>query len=882
MAWALFLNAIILQLLNLLFHYLTYHTPQVENQAAAIEGTHEGKNSYNLITTKIKTLTYFACLQYFRFIAITMRTAILLLLLTVFYCQVIAQDKRTIRITVLNEQKNTLPGSTVYLLGADSVAIRSAAAGLSGVFEFTDVNAGKYLIKASQAGYNNGYSALIDMEKNVSFSTIITLTAKNNQLNEVTVVSKKPAIQFLADKTVINPEATISNAGATVMDVLEKSPGITVNKDGSIIMKGKPSVTVLIDGKLTQLSGADLQAYLSGIPASQIDVVELIENPGAKYDASGNAGIINIKMKANKVKGFNGSLNLSAGKGVYNKTGNSLNLNYRNGKLNWFLNYGQRASNEFQEIWTLRRYVNRNNQDSALLEQPNFGKNLQVGQNIKTGFDLFLNKKTTLGLVFTGGIFNRRAKSYSDIKWMDPNYKLDSTISTSGENNRKFNRGGVNINGKFKLNESSELAADLDYVSFNINGDQQYQTQLIAPGSDVLFTKGNIPSRLKIFTAKFDYTKRYKKLVLETGLKTAYNKTDNLAEYYLQTNSNGWQPDLSRSNHFLYNESISAAYASVDADKGKWHWQAGLRYEYTFYKARQLGNALVKDSAFTNNYGSLFPTAFASYQVDSNNSITFRAGRRIDRPPFQQLNPFLTILNKYTFEGGNPFIRPQYTWNIAVAHTYKQMLTTEFSYSYLKDYFSQIFIIDSNSSNVNKNIIIYTRGNVGSFQNFGITETFQYPLAKWWNITAVAVYNYKIIKGVVWAPLEARISQLNMSINNQFQFKKGWSFELSGYYQTRSQIDLQEWLEPQGEMNIGVAKQILQKKGTLRLSIRDLTYFQNYSGYSTFQNSVEPFTIKWDSRVVRMSFSWRFGKTMKAVSRSEGGAADEINRVGGN
>lgn len=809
-----------------------------------------------------------------------MRTAILSLLLTTVYLHAIAQDKRTIQVTVLNEQKAALPGATVYLLGADSVTIRSAAAAVSGVFEFTDIKAGKYLIKASQAGYNIAYSTLIDMEKNISFSITLALTAKSTQLNAVTVVSKKPAIQFLADKTVINPEATISNAGATVMEVLEKSPGITVNKDGSIIMKGKPSVTVLIDGKPTQLSGADLQAYLSGIPASQIDVVELIENPGAKYDASGNAGIINIKMKANKVKGFNGSLNLSAGKGVYNKTGNSLNLNYRNGKLNWFLNYGQRASNEFMDMWTLRRYRNSNGKDSVLLEQPNFGKNLQLGQNIKAGFDFFVNKKTTLGFVFTGGTFNRRAKNYSDIRWMDPNYNLDSTINTEGENNRKFKRGGVNVNGKFKLSENSELAADLDYVSFNINGDQHFQTQLLAPGADVFATKGNIPSRLKIFTAKLDYSKRYKKWLLESGVKTAYNKTNNLAEYYLQTNGSGWQPDLSRSNHFLYNESISAAYASADAEKGKWHLQAGLRYEYTFYKAEQLGNAVVKAASFTNNYGSLFPTAFASFQADSNNSITFRTGRRIDRPPFQQLNPFVTILNKYTFESGNPFIRPQYTWNVAVAHSYKQMLTTEFSYSYLKDYFSQIFIIDSSSSNVNKNIIIYTRGNVGSFQNFGITETFQYPLAKWWNMTAVAVYNHKIIKGVVWTPLKASISQLNVSINNQFQFKKGWSFELSGYYQTRSQIDLQEWLQPQGEMNIGVAKQILQKKGTVKLSVRDLTYFQNYSGYSTFQNSVEPFTIKWDSRVVRLSFSWRFGKTMKAVNRSEGGARDEIDRVG--
>jgi iron complex outermembrane recepter protein len=811
-----------------------------------------------------------------------MRIAILSFILILFYSQAFAQDKPTISITVLNDQKKALSGSTIYLMGLDSVAIRSVFANALGVCDLTNIKAGKYLVKASQTGYYDGYSVQLDLEKNASFNIIITLKAKSSLLNNVTIVSKKPAIQFLADKTVINPDATISNAGATVMDVLEKSPGITVNKDGSIIMKGKPSVTVLIDGKLTQLSGADLQAFLSGIPSSQIDVVELIDNPGAKYDASGNAGIINIKMKANKVKGFNGSLNLSVGQGVYSKTNNSLNLNYRNGKMNWFLNYGQRASHEFMDIWSLRRYVNSNNQDSALLEQPNVGKNLQFGHNIKTGFDFFLTKKTTLGLVFTGSIFNRRAKNSSDIKWMDANYNIDSTINTSGENNRKFKRGGINMNGKFKLDESSELAADLDFVSFNINGDQQFQTQLLALGSDIFANKGNIPSRLKIFTAKFDYTKRYKKFVLETGLKTAYNKTDNLAEYYLKTNSNNWQPDLSRSNNFLYNESISAAYASVDAKKGRWQLQAGLRYEYTFYKARQLGNALVKDSAFTNNYGSLFPTAFISYQLDSNNSITFRTGRRIDRPPFQQLNPFLTILNKYTFEGGNPFIRPQYTWNVAVAHTYKQLLTTEFSYSYLKDYFSQLFIIDSNSSNVNKNIIIYTRGNVGSFQNFGITETFQYPLTKWWNITAVAVYNYKIIKGVIWAPLQAKISQLNMSINNQFQLKKGWSFELSGYYQTRSQIDLQEWLEPQGEMNIGVAKQIMKKKGSLKLSVRDLTYFQNYSGYSTFQNSVEPFTIKWDSRVVRLSFSWRFGKTMKAISRSEGGASDEINRVGGN
>ena len=808
-----------------------------------------------------------------------MRKVLLYLFLIFFYSHALAQVKRSIRITVLNDQKNALPGATIYLLTADSAVIHTGAANTSGTFEFTDLNAGKYRVKASQAGQEEGYSSLIDLEKNSSFVGTIIIRSKSSTLKDVTVVSKKPFVQFLPDKTVIDPEANITNAGATVMDILEKSPGITVGKDGSIIMKGKPSVTVLIDGKSTQLSGADLQAYLSAISASQIDVVELIENPGAKYDASGNAGILNIKTKANGQKGFNGSVNLGIGQGIYTKTGNTINLNYRQGKINWFMNYGIRAGREIQNIYTLRKYFNTNREDSALLEQPNSTKNRMLGQNLKTGMDFFMSKQTTLGLVFTGGIFNRHGRIISDINWMDPNYHIDSTIDTQGEANLEFKRAGVNLNGKHRFSESSEMTVDLDYVKFSINNDQNYQTQLEAPGSTVSATKGTTPSRLNIVTLKVDFSKRFKPFLLETGLKTAINKTDNLADYYYLDNNN-WLPDLSRSNHFLYNEKISAAYASADAEKGRWHWQAGLRYEFTFYRAHQLGNALVKDSAFDKNYSSLFPTGFVSYRADSNNMITFRAGRRIDRPQFQFLNPFLTTLNKYTYEGGNPFIKSQYTWNFALAHTYKQMLTTEFSYSFLRDYFSQIFIIDSNISNVNKNIIIYTRGNVGSFQNFGITETFQQPLTKWWNLTAVAVFNHKIIKGVVWAPIKAEISQLNVNLNNQFQFKKGWGVEVSGYYQTNSQIDLQEWLKPQGELDLGISKKIMKDKGSLKLSVRDITYFQNYSGYSTFQNSDEPFTIKWDTRVARLSFSWRFGKKMKNISRSEGGATDEINRAG--
>jgi outer membrane receptor protein involved in Fe transport len=810
-----------------------------------------------------------------------MKKGIIFLLFIFFWCCSLAQPPagREINITVQSDNKMVLHSAIVTLMKEDSSVLRMATTDKSGIAEFKRLAAGKYIIRVSHTGYQTAYSSSVNLEKEAIFVATINLNPDAEVLSDVTVTAKKPFVQFGPDKTVINVEAGISNAGSTIMDVLEQSPGITVGRDGNISMKGKPQVMVLIDSKQTQLTGADLQAYLSGINASQVDIIELIENPGAKYDAAGNAGIINIKTKKNKQKGFNGSLSVSLGQGFYTKSNNSLSVNYRTGKFNLFLNYGTRLGYEKMNMDVLRKYFDKNGNDSLLLQQPNFTRTEISSHNIKTGIDFFASTKTTLGIVFTGNITDRNVSSVSTIDWMSPSYIIDSTINTWGTRFIKFQRSGFNFNGKHSFDDGSEMATDIDFIKFDIDGGQHFQTQLDAPGSSVQATKGNIPSKLDIFTAKLDYSKKFKQLLWETGLKTANTNTDNLAQYYFYDGGT-WQDDLSRSNHFLYDENINSAYSSIDVKQGKWHWQTGIRYEITTYKANQLGNSVVKDSSFRKNYGSLFPSAFVSFDADSSNNFTFRFGRRIDRPQFQNLNPFLITINKYTFEGGNPFIRPQYTWNIELMHTYKQKLSTSFSYSYLKDYFSQIFIIDSNSSNVNKNIIIYTRGNVGTFHNIGFTASLQLPVTKWWNVTAVAVFNHKSIEGFVWAPFKATINQLNVSLNNQFQFKKGWAAELTGYYLSKSQLDLQEVLTPQGEMGAGISKQVLKNKGTIRLSIRDIFYTQNYSGYSKFQNSDEPFEVKWDSRVARITFSWRFGKAMKAIKRSGGGATDETDRVG--
>ena len=784
-----------------------------------------------------------------------------------------------VKLRIVNQSQQPVSGATVQLMKTDSVIVKVQVSDQSGMAEFNGLVAAKYIIQVSHAGFQSAFQSLNFLEEPGWIEKTITLLPMATELGNVIIESKKPFVQFAPDKTIVNVDAGITNAGSSIMDVLEKSPGVTVGRDGTISMKGKAQVMVMIDGKQTQMSGADLQAYLSGIAASQIDVIELIDNPGARYDAAGNAGIINIRTKKLKQKGFNGSLSLGYGQGFYEKFNNSLNLNYRAGKLNVFLNYGNRLGHEMMNLYALRKYFDQQGRDSLYLNQPNFTKTRIKAHNIKTGVDWFVTNNTTIGMVYTGSFNNRNVKSYSTIDWMTPAYQIDSTINTWGTRLLDFNRSGINFNLRHVFPGKDELTADVDLIRFNIEGGQFFETQLSTPGSPVQATRGNTPSDLDIFTAKIDYSRKLGKISLETGVKTAGTNTDNLAEYFFN-NGQQWTADLSRSNHFLYKENIHAAYSSLSGDNEKWQWQAGLRYEITSYKANQLGNAQVKDSAFSRNYGSLFPSVFATYKADSNHSLTLRFGRRIDRPPFQNLNPFLITINKYTFEGGNPFIRPQYTWNVELVHHFKQRLSTGIAYSYLKDYFSQIFIIDSNSSNVNKNTIIYTRGNVGSFRSLSLTSTLQLPLTKWWNLTAVAIYTYKNIRGVVWTPIEAKVHQLNISANNQFQFNKGWAAEISGYYQTNSQIDLQESLTPQGEMGFGISKQIMKNRATLRMNVRDLFYTQNYSGYSNFQNSDEPFEVKWDSRVVRFSFSWRFGKAMKAIKRSAGSATEETERVG--
>lgn len=779
-----------------------------------------------------------------------------------------AQDQ-TVSLNIRNEKNSPIDGATVELLSLkDQKPVRSAISDGSGNASLLRVAQGKYIIRIGYTGYSR-------LQKEVAIplnENTFQLVPAASELENVTVRSAKPFIQRTQGKTIVNVEAGVTNAGTSILDVLEKSPGVLVDRNGGISLQNKAGVLVLIDDKPTYLSGTDLANMLGSMSSSNVESIELITNPSAKYDAAGNAGIINIRTKKNKQIGFNGNLNIAAGMGRYPKNNNSLSLNYRNGKFNSFLTYSGNLNKNFTTIYALREYKNNSGAVIATLDQPTEFINKAFGNTLKMGIDYYLTQKTTIGASVTGLLVNRKGSSEATANWLNAQGNLDSSVVTSGTSSNRFRNGALNLGLKHTVNKQQEFSADIDLAKYKLTNEQYFRNYKIASSVPAEATTGTIPSEIKIFSAKFDHTLRFADTKIESGLKTSRIDTDNDANYRFNKGT-GWQQDYGKTNHFLYDESIHAAYASIEQKLKRVTMQAGLRYEYTHYDAHQLGNIQVKDSSFSRNYDGFFPSGYMSYQADSNNSITVTIGRRIDRPAFQRLNPFVNIINKYTIERGNPFFRPQMTWNFELSHQYKQFLTTTLSYALIKDYFSQLFLTDPDGT------LVYTQGNVGRMHNISASVMAVTAPTKWWSLNAQAIYSYKKLIGYVWNNYTSNVSQLNISMNNQFKLGKGVNGELSGFYTGRARNDLQEVLDPSGQLSAGVAIPVLKKQGTLRVTVRDIFWTQWMEGLTDFQNAEEYFKLRRDSRVLNAAFTYRFGKAYKITKRNTGAATDEMQRV---
>jgi iron complex outermembrane recepter protein len=779
-------------------------------------------------------------------------------------------------------QQKIIDAASVSLLKAkDSSLVKLALTDAAGNFSIENVKDGEYLVLATSVGHSKTYSNVFTisptaLDVNVG---VLQLILQDKNLTGVTVVAKKPFIERKADRTIVNVDASISNTGSTALEVLEKAPGVTVDKDGNISLKGKQGVMIMVDGKQTYLSGPELTNMLRNMSSNQLDQIEIMTNPSAKYDASGRSGIINIKTKKNKQKGFNGSLSTAYTQGIYSRTSNSLNLNYKTGKVNLFSTLSGNYRNNFQELDIYRRYTNTDKTTKAVFEQNSFSRRNNGNYNAKLGADFYLTKKTTLGIVVSG-VSNPRTDKGENTSFLKSNTgEVDSIVQAISSEKSSWKNGSVNLNFRHIFDSTGrELTIDADYLRYKSDKDQNFYNSSYTPqwalkASDNLL--GELPSDIKIYSAKIDYSHPLKKgAKIESGVKSSYVETDNTAGYY-NVVGNVKTPDYEKTNRFDYKENINAVYLNFNKDIKKWSIQTGLRLENTNYEGKQFGNPTKKDSAFKNSYTSLFPTFFVGYNPTEKNQFSFSYGRRINRPDYEDLNPFLFFLDKYTYGAGNPFLKPMYSNVLEASHTYRQFLTTTLNYSYTKDLFSETFQQKDFAT-------IVSQGNYGLMNDASISVSAQIPVQKWWSMNVYTEGKYNQFKGLLYGEdVNVDATTFLANVSNQFKFKKGWSAEVSGFYRTRG-IEGQIAIKSLGQMTAGVQKQVLKNKGTLKFNVNDILNSRNPRGEINFQNTEARFRQYSDNRTATVSFTYRFGKPIKGLQkRKTGGAGTEQNRVKG-
>lgn len=772
--------------------------------------------------------------------------------------------------------------ATVSLLRAkDSAVVKFAATGRNGVFEI-EGREGQYLLSVQAVGYSKKYTDRFQLTAgNTQQVGNIELAASNKQLEGVTVSSRKPLVEQKIDRMVVNVDASPTNVGSTALDVLEKSPGISVDKDGNISLKGKDGVLVLVDGRPTQLSGADLANMLRNMNASQMDVIEIMTNPPAKYDAAGNAGVINIRTKKNKQFGYNGSVTVGYGQGAYPKFNESLNLNYRQGKVNLFTNLSHNYRKGFGALDIQRNFINSTSKViESHFEQQARMMNEGNSWNGKVGLDYFASKKTTFGVVLSGytNPGNFQNINVNDL-YNPPGFIVEQTRAVSRQKENWKNLS-TNVNFRHVLDSTGkELTGDFDYMRYDASQHHFLTNAYFTPAgvekakADSLY--GELPQLIDIYSAKLDYVHPLKKGArLEAGVKTSFVETDNNAAY--DTMHNGvLMHDFNRSNYFIYKENINAAYLNLSGPLSKkWSAQLGLRLENTVAKGRQI----TTNQNFDRNYTQLFPTAFLQYKLNEKNTFGLNYGRRIRRPNYESLNPFIEYLDKYTYQQGNPNLKPQFSHNVEFSHMYGGFLTTTLNYTRTTD------IIQHVIEQIAEDTLTYVKNaNIAKQEQYGVSVNAGVPVTKWWTSNLYVNLVYNKFSGIVngdFVTVNATTLMLNGS--QQFKTSKKGSLEISGFFRTAG-LEGVIRAKPMGVLNLGYSLQVLKGKGNLRFNIRDVLYTQAFKATSKYGTVDAAFQERRDSRVFNIGFTYRFskGKLKATQGRRNNGASEEAGRVGG-
>lgn len=695
---------------------------------------------------------------------------------------------------------------------------------------------------------------------------------KRDSLAEVVVVSKKPAVEYRLDKIVLNVASDINAAGGSVLDALKRGPGITVMNEETITMAGKAGVDVLVNGRRLQLEGRDLANYLLAIPAASVEQIEIITNPSAKYDAQGNAGIINIKMVRNIARGINANLNSGYTLSDHYRANLSGTVNVREGRWNVYAKFNGGSDHQH----TAGSIIRRVQSDVAKKEFRNITTDIDKSEDwgVEAGADLYLDKRNSFGFI---------AKTNHDFSPMltpgiteiASNNRVDSSLRTLVSNRNVNRRNNYNLNYKYEDTLGNVLNIDLDKIFYSNEAGSSINTDFLDRRGSV-YQRGLrnqlLNTKIDISSLKIDFSKTLKKnLQLETGLKANEVEASNDLDAF-QLISQTMKADTGRTNNFNYRERILAAYSSLTINAGKWQIQGGLRLEHTSADGRSLDLHLREVRRPDSSYLNIFPTAFMRYELTKKSSIRLAYSRRINRASYQDLNPFQFVFDNYTTESGNPFLLPEMTQALELSWVFDQLLNISTGFSSTRNTMQNI-------SRQYGEITDATRINLGKEKRLFMNIGTEFQFMPWWSFSANFSPFYRMYNGTLpEGKLDVNTGGMNWYVNNTFKLKKKWKGQLSswGSAGTVDGMYRTAWL---GSLDAGMSKSIFKDRCMLRLTMIDIFNTQRWLQRARFANVDFDYRRKWESRGLRLQISWKIGKKNYSARNRNTGAEDENGRI---
>ena len=771
----------------------------------------------------------------------------------------------------VKDAKDSSPVSyaTIALLRSDSSVVTGAVTDDNGKFVMEKIMKGNYLLQVSYLGYDKAYRKVNVPEQ--SDLGVINIKENATQLGEVTVTASRPQIEQKVDRYIVNV-STIQSAGRNALNVLSITPGILVNPTGDISMMGN-GVAIWIDGRPTNLSGDQLKSLLTSMQGNEIDRIEVITNPPARYEAEGTGGIINIRTKKGLQMGLNGSVNVGYTQGYSDRENAGLSFNYRESKVNIYGNYGFSHTtpwNDFESItniYTNDGWIEYYRKGTQRKKTPGI---FDGNHQLRLGSDFFINPKNTVGFLFNGNFSSYVGERTVATTTLTPAYQGTSFSSSNGVDGSRGNNQQINLNYQGTFDRpGQQLNVDLDYGRFYSKSSESILNDYFDPDSTLINQEQqqhNNPQNIILKSIKADYTQpTWKGSMLGFGGKISQSKTDNniLYEEYNYDNST-WETDVNLTNHFNYTEQIDAFYVNLEQKVGdKWDFQAGLRGEYTQSK----GNQITLNEINKTDYFNLFPTFFISYKTDKG-QYKFSYGRRIRRPGYSLLDPFEYRVDAYSFTIGNPNLKPDYTNNFLLGYSYKQLMVN-LNYNYRTGQIAYQPIIKGNMYGT-------MPINFKNRQNLTLGLNYSPSVTKFWSINLYSEGAYVLNRA---GNFDSRGFVGMINLNNRLIITKKLSAEVNGFYMSNMAVGYYV-NKAFGNLSGGLRQLLLDDKLTIALSVNDILK-TSISKSTANTGQVNQWTKEYyDSRWINLSVTYNFGsKTVKGSRYRSTGNEDEVERA---